>query len=376
LGHIKTGLNDNQFDHFMDLAIGLAQKVQWGTEPNPRVGALLVDIQGNIIGEGFHKKSGEAHAEVLALQKYSTVPSGSTLFVTLEPCVHKGLTPPCTKLLIQKGVETVVIGATDPNPVVSGKGIEELRQNGVHVISGIREKECLKINMIFNKHILTGLPFISIKSAITLDGKIATAKGESQWITGPDARAKGHNLRSIHQAIAIGTGTLISDNPELTDRSSEYPRDPVRIIFSSKGQIDLNSRFVQSKHSRQILVTGSRIESEQREKLEDSGVELLVSDEERPPVPWVLKQLYTKGICSVLVEGGALLSSSFIRENLVDRLYLFVSGKIIGDPGAPSWCGPLGISQLQNAPEFKIDETEKIGMDLLITCLRNSTLDQ
>ena len=351
----------------MEQAIALALTAEFRTDPNPVVGAILVDQQGKTLSSGFHEKAGSPHAEVVALAPFTVVPPNSILFVTLEPCSFQGKTPPCVTLLLEKQVKTVVVGSLDPNPKVSGKGIRLLKEAGVQVFDGLCGAECRKINRVFNKHILQKIPFVTVKSGVSLDGKIAMASGESQWITGELARAKGHMLRSQHQAMAIGANTLKVDDPRLTDRVSERPKQPDRIVFSHSGEISPASQFVRDKETRRIIVAGSQIKKSTRTRLEGEGVIVLIMDSTNSSIKNTLQQLYQLGICSLLVEGGAELIASFMREEMVDQVKLFLSGKVIGSNNAPAWCGNTGITNLSDTPCFHFDLVEKLGDDLLIT---------
>lgn len=361
-------LNPEQIEKLMRRAIQMALKAQYQTEPNPVVGAILVDARGRILSEGFHEKAGMPHAEVVTLKPFETVPEDATLFVTLEPCNHHGKTPPCTDLILSKKVRHVVVGCQDPNPKVSGKGIEKLRANGVHITTGVCESECREINRVFNKHIVQKIPYVTIKAAFTLDGKIAMPSGESQWITGEMARAKGHSLRSQHQAIAVGRQTLVHDNPGLTDRASDNPRQPVRVVYASRGEIPADSQFLNDRQTRRIVIAGNSIVSDTEKRLVREGVEMLIGPEARPSITWGLKRLYESGICSVLVEGGGQLIASIIRENAADQLYLFLAGKIIGSSTAPSWTGELGFEKLTEVPRLSIHQVERVGDDLMLNC--------
>ncbi len=350
----------------MAKAIELALKAQYRTEPNPIVGAVLVDKNGNILSEGYHKKAGSPHAEVMALEKYTQVPEDATLFVTLEPCNFFGKTPPCTELILKKKVFRVVVGCKDPNPKVAGMGIQKLKDHGVKVSFGVCEERCRDINREFNKHIVQQLPYVTIKAAATLDGKIAMASGESKWITGEAARARGHLLRSQHQAMTVGRKTLELDNPRLTDRSSSEPRHPLRVIFSSTGSIPMDSWFIKNKDPKRFVLTGNTVNPNIVRQLEKEGVVVLVAAGEKPEIKWGLAELYQQGICTMLLEGGADLISSFIREKMADRLCLFLSSKIIGDPKAPAWCSHLDIKLLDQTPALSFDQVEKLGDDLMI----------
>ncbi len=350
----------------MERAIQLARKARFQTDPNPMVGAILTTPDLTILSEGYHKKAGMPHAEVIALNPFDQVPEDSILFVTLEPCIHYGRTPPCADLILQKKVGMVIVGSLDPHPKVTGKGVKKLKEAGVKVITGICEKKCTQLNRVFNKHIVDRIPYLSLKVASTLDGRIAMPSGKSQWITGTEARAFGHRLRSQHQAIAVGRKTLDLDNPKLNDRISEHPRNPIRVVFSNSGNISLDSAFVLDQQTKSIVITGNRISRQKLSALKSKGVTCLVSDSEQTSLHWALKRLYHLGICSLLVEGGAGLASGFIRENLVDEIYLFLSGKIIGSQLAPGWSGELQIDKLTDAPRVSFQSFRPLGEDLLI----------
>ncbi len=351
----------------MRRAISLALKAQFQTEPNPMVGAVLVDQTGKTLSEGYHHKAGAPHAEVEALKPFSKVPEGAILFVTLEPCNFHGKTPPCTDLIIEKHVQRVVVGCKDPNPKVAGKGIEKLKNHDIEVIEGISEEACRNINRVFNKHIVEQLPFVTIKTAMSLDGKISMASGESQWITCQEARNDGQRLRSQHLAMAVGHKTLIADNPRLTDRISEFPRQPSRVVFSSKGDIPMDSHFARQSETKRIVVAGALLPNKTKKLLTNAGIHLIIDKAEKPGIRTALLELYKLGICSLLVEGGAELIASFIKEKMVDQFQLYIAGKIIGDKDAPAWCGDSGTEKLAEVLTLDFDRMEKIGTDLLIT---------
>lgn len=355
-------------EKIMRMAVDLAKKALYLTEPNPVVGAILVDEHGQVLSTGYHKKAGAPHAEVVTLDQYSEVPSSSILFVTLEPCSHTGKTPPCVDLILKKKVKTVVIGTKDPNPRVSGRGIRRLRSHGVKVVENICQTECWEMNRVFNKHIVERIPFVTVKSAATLDGRIAMPSGESQWITGEKARAYGHRLRSQHQAMAVGRTTLVNDNPQLTDRISQNARQPQRVVFSTLGKVSDDSFFMQQTGSKRFIIAGNGINPKVVRELNQKGVTVLVADTGRPGIQWALKTLYTFDICSVLLEGGSELIGSFVQEKMIDQLYLFLSGKLIGRNAAPSWCGETGLECLSDSPLFTFDHIEKLGEDLLLIC--------
>lgn len=351
----------------MRRAISLAKKARYQTEPNPMVGAVLVDRVGKTLSEGYHHQAGSPHAEVEALQSFEKAPEGSILFVTLEPCNIFGKTPPCTDLIIDKQIKTVVVGCKDPNFKVAGRGIQKLREHGVEVIEGVCEQECHEMNRVFNKHIVEKLPFVTIKAAMSLDGKIAMASGESQWITGSEARKDSQRLRSKHMAMAVGNKTLLADNPRLTDRVSESPRQPARVVFSSTGNIPADSHFLMQTDTERIVIVGANVLPEVRNRLQNAGVNLIIDKKEVPTIHSSLAKLYGLGICSLLVEGGAQLISSFLKAGMVDCFQIYVAGKIIGDNNAPTWSGDSDIRKLAEVPSMRFEKVEKIGVDLKIT---------
>ncbi len=350
-------------------AIDLALKAQYHTDPNPLVGAILADPHGHILSQGYHQNPGEEHAEVLALKKYDVVPENSILYVTLEPCSHVGKTPPCVDLLLKKGVKQVVVGCLDPNPLVCGKGVKFLRKNGVKVTVGLCEEQCNNLNPVFNKHIVSKLPYVVIKAACSLDGKIAMPSGESKWITGEQSREFGQQLRSRYQAIIVGSGTMNADNPKLTNRSAPLARQPVRVVVSSRGDLSLDTFFFADDGVKKIVFVGNQIIASQLKKIEAIGAKVMVADSVTPEITWVLKQLYQEGIYSLLVEGGGKLISSFLEKSCVDKLFLFQAGKLISNADAPSWSGELGIKKLKDVPKFRFQDVELLGEDILVTAV-------
>ncbi|OGH02025.1 MAG: riboflavin biosynthesis protein RibD [Candidatus Lambdaproteobacteria bacterium RIFOXYD1_FULL_56_27] len=350
----------------MAKAITLAEKTLDQTEPNPAVGALLVSAAGELLGEGWHERAGAPHAEVKALEAFDQVPEGATLYVTLEPCNHQGRTPPCTQLLLQKKVRRLVVGCLDPNPKMQGQSLAYLKAQGLEVVSGVLAPACTSLNRVFNKHITTGLPYVTAKAAVTLDGKIATALGQSQWITGPEARAFGHRLRSQHQGILVGRKTLNQDNPRLTDRCSPHPRQPAQVVFASTGAFAYGLHFLDPQPQRRFVVVGNQAGKARLEALEAQGILVLVADQAVPDPKWALQQLYRQGLVSLLLEGGAGLWAGFLGQNLIDRICLFVAPKIMGQPAAPGFAGDLGALGLAQLPSFHFGPTRVLGSDLLL----------
>ncbi len=352
----------------MRLALRLAKKAKGRTSPNPMVGAVLVK-SGKVISTGFHHRAGESHAEAIALKKAGSAARGATLYVTLEPCSHTNKrTPPCTPLVLQSGVKRVVVAMIDPNPRVSGGGIKALRKAGIDVVTGVLQQEALKLNEAFVKYITSGMPFVTLKIAQTLDGKIATASGESQWITGEKAREEGHRLRDANDAILVGINTVLKDNPSLTARISNG-RDPVRVILDSKLRIPLTSKVLTQKStSKTIVATLATAPKTKIKKLHDAGADVFLVKPAKGRVDLrdLMKKLGGKDILSVLIEGGAEVHASAIRAGIADKVVLFIAPTLM--TGADSLCSIGGISpiRLDRAVRLKDITTRFIGEDLML----------
>ncbi|MDX2469641.1 MAG: bifunctional diaminohydroxyphosphoribosylaminopyrimidine deaminase/5-amino-6-(5-phosphoribosylamino)uracil reductase RibD [SAR324 cluster bacterium] len=359
-----------QKSHFMEKAISLSLKSFGKTQPNPLVGAVLVDDSGEIIATGYHKKAGAAHAEVDCLKDCPIAPENSTLFVTLEPCNHTGRTPPCTQLLIDKKISKVIIGTLDPNPLVSGKGVERLKEAGIAVEVGILETECREINQIYNHHITTGLPFITIKAGITLDGRIALASGESKWITNEESREVSHHIRSQRQGILIGKKTLIKDNPQLNVRHGENPTQPVPIVISNQVEVFPKLEFFKDKNRKKFWLAKEAPTSEIIEKLLESSIEVLTPPVGQDFLEWGMKELCKKGIVSILIEGGGVTIAEFVKAKLVNEMLLFMAPKLIGGTEAPSFCGDLSLESLAQTPNFEFVHSEILPAGDLMLILK------
>jgi diaminohydroxyphosphoribosylaminopyrimidine deaminase / 5-amino-6-(5-phosphoribosylamino)uracil reductase len=329
----KRSESDN---HFMSIALGLADDVKGRTFPNPSVGAVIVK-NNEIIGTGATAECGGPHAEINALKKAGTRSRGATMYVTLEPCCHYGRTDPCTDAIIHSGIRKVIVTTKDPNPRVNGRGIELLRKNGITVVTGIREKDAVRINEDFIFWITHHRPWVSIKLAMTLDGRIADGTGNSKWITSTAARKFVHDIRRRHAAIAIGAATLVKDNPKLTVRYG-FHGNPVHFVFSSRETVPYESYFATSvdpkKHAgkkvqRSVLVVSGGSRSKRMGK---NGIELWRTgvQDMTDSLPVFLSMAGEENICSVLVEGGGRLASYFLENKLANRLYLFYGNKIIG----------------------------------------------
>jgi diaminohydroxyphosphoribosylaminopyrimidine deaminase / 5-amino-6-(5-phosphoribosylamino)uracil reductase len=336
--------------------------------PNPHVGAVLVK-GGKSVAEAFHQRAGEDHAEVIALKLAGDKAKGATLYVTLEPCNHQGRTPPCTDALIAAKVARVVFACRDPNPHVAGGGMERLREAGIEVVSGVREKEASVLIAPWVKHVTTGLPYVSLKLALSLDGRIATRTGESKWVTGPEARAIVHALRARHDAVAIGIGTALADDPRLTVRDAEGS-SPVRVIFDTKLRLPAHARLVETAAEVPTwVVCSADAPAESEEALVTRGVEVLrapSSAEGRLDAGAAFRMLAAKGIVTLMVEGGAELAGSILAGRLADELHAFVAPVLLGPrgrPGAVDWAGP---DTPNDAPRIANPHWELCGSDAYV----------
>ncbi len=351
---------------YMAYAIKLAEKARGNTSPNPLVGAVLVK-NGEIVGEGFHKKAGSPHAEIIAIENAGEKAKDSTLYVTLEPCNHHGRTPPCTLKIIESGIKRVVIGMLDPNPHVKGGGAEFLKQHGISVEHGILENECKKQNEIFLRYITKGRPFVIMKVAMTIDGKICTKTGDAKWITSNRARKYVHKLRSELDAIMIGRGTAAKDNPSLTVRLVEG-KDPIRIVLDSHLSLPSSLKlFHQDSDALTYLITLNKSKNK-RVNVDPEKVKIIYIDEKdgKINIKSLLKRLGEMEITSILLEGGAELNATFLKEGLIDKFLFFIAPKIIGGNGK----GPVGgdgVKFIKDAFLLSDMEYKKIGQDLLIT---------
>jgi len=330
------------------------------------VGAILVK-NNTIIGEGYHAKAGEAHAEILALERAGEKASGATLYLNLEPCTHYGRTPPCAPRVIGAGVRRVVIGMKDPNPLVQGKGVASLLKAGLEVKVGVLGRECQILNEAFCKYIVKKEPFIIVKAAATLDGKIATRDGDSKWISSETSRRWVHRLRNEVDGIVVGIGTILKDDPLLTARI-RGGRDPVRIVLDSRLRIPENARVIETEPSRVIIATTKASSQRKVERLERRGVRVLIlkSRNERIDLKSFVARLGAMGFTSLMIEGGSEVNGSFLDEGLVDKLMLFVALKLIGDARAPGIFEGKGVSKIEEARPLKDVKVRRIGGDILV----------
>jgi diaminohydroxyphosphoribosylaminopyrimidine deaminase/5-amino-6-(5-phosphoribosylamino)uracil reductase len=353
-------------ERWMKRVLRLAEKGRGRTSPNPMVGAILVK-DGRIVAEGYHAKAGEPHAEIIALRKTGKEAKEATLYLNLEPCTHYGKTPPCAPVVIEAGVRRAVIGMEDPNPLVKGRGVEALKRAGLDVYVGILEKECRRLNEAFCKYILNKEPFLILKVVATLDGKIATRKGESQWISGEASRRFVHRLRDQVDGVIVGIGTVLKDDPMLTARV-KGGKDPYRIILDSRLRIPENAKVIEISPSRTIVATTELAPGEKVERLEKKGVRVLILDSKKGRVDLksCLFKLGEMGMMSLLVEGGSQLNGSFLDEGLIDKIFLFLSPKLIGDPQALGMFDGHGVTSLKEAIPLNELKVIRIGEDLLL----------
>ncbi len=353
-------------EEFMKLALRLARKGLGRTSPNPPVGSVVVK-GGRIAGKGYHKKAGTPHAEVVALGEAGKRAEGATLYVTLEPCCHHGRTPPCVDAIIRAKIKRVVIGSIDPNPRVSGKGIEALRREGIEVTGGVLKEDCDRLIEFYRKYITTGIPFVTLKLAATLDGRIATKTGDSRWITSPESRRYVHRLRDIYDCVMVGTGTVRRDDPELTVRLVKG-RNPARaLVAEGLAGIKPSLKVFRADGSERFVFTTKEADRRKKDSLKGLGVEVVEvrKTKEGVSLKAVLKELGKRGITSVIIEGGSRLAASALREKIVDRLIFFVAPLIIGADGVPAVRG-LGVEDLSDAVRLEDVRIRRFGPDIMV----------
>jgi len=352
---------------YMQEAIALAERGRGHTAPNPMVGSVIVK-DGRTIGRGYHHKYGDLHAERDALASCTEDPAGATMYVTLEPCCHHGKQPPCTEAILAAGIARVVVGATDPNPLVGGKGIGILRAHGVAVEAGLLDAEIREQNRIFLKYITSRRPWVAMKVAMTLDGKIATADGDARWVTSEAARTFVHQLRGQLTGICVGAGTVRADDPMLDCRVEGY-KNPVRILPDSRASLAPDSRIARSARViRTILAHTGAAAPEKLERLRACGVETLpcAARDGHIDLDDLLTQLGALGVDSLLLEGGEELNGSFVAQDLVDEYYFFVAPKILGGKDARTAVGGTGFARMAEARGVRIESVRSFGPDLLI----------
>lgn len=377
---------------FLRRALELAQKSFGLVSPNPNVGAVLVDSSGGLIGEGFHTYDGKKHAEILALEQAGEKARGATLYINLEPCCHRGRTGPCTEALIQAGIKRVVSATADPNPAVSGRGFARLRQAGMQVMSGILEEEARPLNDAFAKYIRYHLPLVTLKAAMTLDGKIAPPPEDlatshlpaggptGGWITSDEARAHVQLLRHQHDAILVGVGTVIADNPLLTDRSDLPRRRPLlRVIVDSHLRLPLESRIVKTANN-DVMVFSSFAEERRKRELQNQGiqVEQVASGgpDGRPDLQAICRRLAEREITSVMIEGGAMVNWAALASGTADKVFFYYSPKILAGTGSVPFAAGAGFRKMSDAAHLKWLRLHRFGEDFAVEgYLRDPYLD-
>ncbi len=356
---------------FMARALELAALGRGRTSPNPMVGAVVVK-DGAIVGEGYHRQAGYPHAEILALRQAGERAGGAVLYVSLEPCCHYGRTPPCTGAIIEAGISRMAAAVLDPNPLVSGRGIQELRQAGIEAEFGVLETEARRLNEAWFKYIVSGKPFVTLKTAMSLDGKIATGSGESKWITGPEARHRVQHLRLENDAVMVGIGTVLADDPKLTVRLPEEDKQPLRVIMDSKLRIPLESQIVQTARSVPAPTVVAAVEGQcipgKKALLSEMGVEVweLPAAGDRVDIGALLARLGSREVVSVLLEGGSTLNAEALAAHAVDKFIFFMAPKIIGGETAPGPFGGEGMAALAETLVLTGLEQSMVGQDLMI----------
>jgi diaminohydroxyphosphoribosylaminopyrimidine deaminase / 5-amino-6-(5-phosphoribosylamino)uracil reductase len=352
-------------------AVALAEGGRGHVSPNPLVGALVVK-DGKVLGEGFHAAYGEAHAERAALDACTADPRGATLYVSLEPCCHHGHTPPCTDAIIEAGIRRVVVASDDPTEKASGRGLGIMRDEGIEVVvaGGEPAVRARLLNQAFRKHARTGRPHVLLKSAMTLDGKVATRTGDSKWISGEVARKLSHCWRAERDAVVVGIGTALADDPQLNARIDDVVRQPRRVVFDSEGRLPLDSQLVRGAPELPLTVVVGRAASRlSTDALEAAGAEVIVATGENEParVRSALDQLGAAGITSILLEGGPRLAGAFLDAGELDELRLFVAPVLLGGSNARDPLEGEGVERIAEATRALALEVERIGEDALIS---------
>ncbi len=353
----------------MELALSEARKGVGRTSPNPCVGAVIVSGDQEI-SRGYHKKAGTPHAEIHALTKAGVKAQGTTMYVTLEPCNHTGRTPPCSHAVVKAGIKRVVVGMTDPNPLVSGTGNDYLRDHGVEVVSGVLENKCRELNLPFLKYITTGMPFVIMKAGLSLDGKLSYQKGIPGKMTGQESLLKLHELRDTVDAILIGSGTQLADNPSLTTRLRDDGKDPLRIVLDSSLRIASDAKILHLESQASTYIVCSKAADSEKvtllSRMDNIQVQVLEQDQDgRISLEALLHFLGKLGICSLLVEGGSEIHSSFLRQGMVDRVMLFVAPLFAGSAGN-SLLTDFSVTEREDAPMLQNVQYIPCGADLLV----------
>lgn len=351
---------------YMAQALELAKRGMGWASPNPMVGAVIVK-EGRMIGQGWHAKCGQPHAERNALSACTESPQGATIYVTLEPCCHHGRQPPCTQAILESGIRRVVVGSNDPNPLVAGKGIAQLREAGVEVTEHVLEAECDKLNQVFFHYIRTKRPYVVMKYAMTLDGKIAAHTGDSKWVTGEEARAQVQQLRHRYTGIMAGVGTVLADNPLLTCRLPGG-RSPVRIICDTRLRTPLTSQIVTTARQFPTLLATCCRDAGKRRAYEEAGCQVLTGPEQGGHVDlrWLMEELGRREIDSLLLEGGGTLNWAALEQGIVQKVLAYIAPKLAGGREAKTPVEGGGISLMSQAIQLEHSTVTRIGEDFLI----------
>ncbi|WP_173918497.1 bifunctional diaminohydroxyphosphoribosylaminopyrimidine deaminase/5-amino-6-(5-phosphoribosylamino)uracil reductase RibD [Halobacillus sp. Marseille-Q1614] len=357
-------------EKYMQMAIEMAKVTVGQTTPNPSVAAVVV-CDNQVVGLGVHVKAGEPHAEVHALKMAGEKAEGAEIFVTLEPCSHYGKTPPCAQAVADAGIKRAVIASGDPNPQVSGRGIEMMKESGVEVKTSVLKEEADQLNRAFFHYIQSKRPYVRLKSAISMDGKIATSTGESQWITGEEARKDGHQYRHQSAAILVGVNTVLMDNPKLTVRLEGGGKQPVRIILDTHLRTPPAAQLIADDTAPTWVFTGSQVAEEKIASFQSSShVKVIQLETEQIEIDDVLSVLGERNITSLLVEGGATIADAFVRAGVVNEMVIYMAPKLIGGKEALTSVAGKGISNLKNVEEFEFISSEMIGKDIKITAVK------
>lgn len=361
---MKDSMSNNDTT-YMKRALKLARKGLGKTSPNPAVGCVIVK-NGVVVGEGWHKRAGGHHAEIHALQMAGDKARDADVYVTLEPCSHTGKTPPCCDALIKAGVKRVVAGMSDPNPFVNGNGFKALELAGIRTSCGILEDECCSLNRTFIKYVTTGLPFVTFKCAMTMDGKIATVTGESRWISGEKSRLYVHKMRAVNDAIMVGVDTIIADNPQLTVRHVKG-KDPLRIIVDTHMRTPESIVMLEGGSAQKTFIATTESNTEVHQRYTRRGASIIVCKEHdgRVSMPDLLGKLGAMGIQSILLEGGSRLAGDMLKQELIDEFVIFIAPKILGSDGFAPFA-IHGITSMDKAVKLKFGQIAHSGQDVVI----------
>ena len=353
---------------YMERAFRQAAKGAGWVNPNPLVGAVIVK-DGRIIGEGFHEYFGGPHAEAAAIENCSEDPAGATMFVTMEPCSHTGKTPPCAQLLIDRKIARVVIGMTDPNPLVNGNGIKMLQEAGMEVETGLLEEKIRRQNEVFIKYITTGTPFVVLKSAMSIDGKTATVSSESRWISGEESRKLVHRMRQRYSSILVGVDTVIKDDPMLNVRlPSKNLRQPLKVIVDSSLRIPMQAKVMTNDPQLTLVAATALASKEKVREIERAGAQVMICPSKGGQIElaYLVKALGVMEIDSILIEGGSKVAFSALEEGIVDKVVTFIAPRILGGEGAPTPVGGKGIGKIEDAIGLEDIRVSRVGKDLMV----------